>query len=193
MTYPDVNDLQSFIGLGASDTDEATAAIAAAVAYFEKATGRLFVVASAAAKQFAVKKHVLRQGLRLLTYRDFFGVTAVTNGDGYSFGATEYELLTIPTLDGVEVAYGLDLTEVAGNRFSTGGTGSPVTITAKWGYSENCPEDVFSAILALGAHFYRLRGGEAAGGAVAQGTGQIIAPAGLPKLVSDTIRLYHRG
>lgn len=185
MAYPTLTNLKTFLGISGSGEDgRLQFALDAAQSFVERSTHRVFVAASAD-KYF--DQGFIREGGRLLAlHRDFTSVSAVVNGDGVA--VTQYYVL------GQDAPYyAIRLDDDVVTPFYVGSDGTRVKVTAVWGFSTACPDDVFEAIMLAAQQFYNASQ-EGVGGVVGfrASSGVGIAPGTLHWFVQDVIVKYRR-
>ncbi len=196
MTYPTTANLKTFLKItSASDDAVLDYALDAAIEFVERQTGRVFVVVADKIELFPVQApHVLpSNNLKLLFLRDLAAApTTVTNGDGVAVTSSEYLLLSPYH---VAPYFGIELyRNTSGVYWQHGGDYTNISIDAKWGYSEDCPDVIFQVILQIAQHDYQARS-TGQGGAVAAASrrgGLVIPPSGLPDDVLERLHLYRR-
>lgn len=185
MTYPTLTNLKTFLSISGSGEDARLQfALDAAQAFIERSTHRVFVSASAD-KYF--DQGFIREGGRLLAFqRDCTAITAVVNGDGEAI--TQYYATS---QDAPFYAIRLDTDVVT--PFHVGSDGTRVKVTAAWGFSAACPDDVFEAIMLAAQQFYNASQ-EGSGGVVGfrASSGVGVSPGTLHWFVQDVIVKYRR-
>lgn len=183
MSYPTLADFKAFLGItGSGEDTQLTWALASGRNAIERACHRTFVAVSGT-RRFD-RRSIFENGQVLALFRDFTAVTTLVNGDGVT--VTEY--YTVP-----EDApyYALRLMPDAGITLREGTDGTLISMTADWGFSATCPDDVFKAMLLLARQNYetpKQAGGGAVGFRSSSGVG--VEPGQMDWFVADVINRY---
>jgi hypothetical protein len=189
MTYPTLADLKEVVGISDSADDSVlTWALDGAIEAVEAHTRRTFVAVTATKTFRAYGMHVSHNKRVLWLHEDLATITSVINGDGAS--VTTYS----ERKDGSAI-YALELPRYEDTYWNGGITRTnPISIAGKWGYSEDCPSDVFLAILQLATRTYRSRQTGATGDvtAVSRMGGMQVASVGLSEDVLMVLARYSR-
>lgn len=181
--------------LTADDSLLTNTLIPAAQKVIDKAVGgRTFEVASATAKTFDAiwdGKCVSEDGLTLfLQEQDLAELTSITNGDGTSIATSS--VVTLPRR--VTPYFALTIKSSAGVTWTyTDDPEDAISVTGKWGYSVNVPDDIFHATVRLVAVLYKQRdSAEDTGQPYMNEAGAVVMPLGLPKDIQQYIKPYKR-
>jgi len=189
MTYPTLANLRTWVNVATGDDSPLQWAVDAAIAYVEKSTGRLFVAATETRSYVPGKNFVSHDHFTLHLMNDLVSVTTLTNGDGVEISSSDY---TLYSNSGSAPYHQIVLHPWSSVRF--GFVSQNITVAGDWGYSADCPDDVFEAILVLAQHDYLARQ-TGQGGPVAVGarrSGLVIPADKIPALVETVIARYTR-
>jgi hypothetical protein len=184
MTYPTLDDLKTYMGSASALSDNPHGlALSGAIAWSERYTGRKFV-AEAGTRMFRYDSyHWIPKRRRLAFYDDLMSVTTFTLPNGTV--TTDYALLgnktpyTALRVDNTVPVVAYEPTNVW------------FTLEGMWGYSTDCPDDVFQAILQLAQHQLTVRQGRSSHGS-AERSGMVMAVKKVPTVVREVLRVYRR-
>lgn len=192
MAYPTAAELGAYCG--GVDTTPQTQANNAAIDWVVAHCNRQFVPYTAT-YQFT-RNNVVRNGSRLMFFRDCLSITTLTNGDGSVIGSTNYIKLYNSTRGDPANAsfYAIQLLPVSGYAFVESTVGY-ISVLGSWGYHgvDQPPAAVFSAILQIGALLYRTRSGGGGQIAQVQPSGVMVEGVQIPQAVLDLLKPYRRG
>lgn len=183
MTYPVLSDVKTFLNISGTGEDaRLTLALDAAKSFIERATYRVFV-----ASEIQLPFQTIASSGRILAFhRDCVSISNVLNGDGLA--VTQYH-----TMPQEAPFYAIELDWDVATPFHIGADGTLPLVTAYWGFSTACPDDVFYAILVHTQQLYdipRQAGGGEIGFRASSGVG--VQPGTLHYLVDEVIRKYRR-
>ncbi len=182
--YPVLSDLKLMLSVaGTSEDTLLSQYLAEAIAFVEKYTGRVFV-AESEARDFPLEKFGSATLTAIRVYMEFVSVDTVAV-DGEEIPTSEYYA---ESYNGHLPYSAIRLYRNSPYRFTSTGI---ATITANWGYSANCPDDVFGAILQFASWRYRNRN---TGAPQAQSTraGIVFAGTSLPESVVALLANYRK-
>jgi hypothetical protein len=132
-------------------------------------------------------------GSRLLKLDDdLLTITTLTNGDGNTIDATEYNL--IPKNLTQKRAIKL---KASSSKYwdmdSDGNTEWVISVAGTWGYSSTAPHDIRQACLMIGHSIYKRRMGENTSSSVkVTGAGVVITPQDVPSQAAAIIQKYRK-
>lgn len=192
MAYPTQAELGVYVGV--SDATSQTQCLNAAIDFVVRHCNRQFVNYTGT-YQFA-KKNIVKNGRRLMFFRDCISVTTLTNGDGSVITGTYYrKLLNAVFADPVNASfYGVELLPTSSYSFVESTIGY-VSVLGSWGYdgANQPPNAIFMAILMIGAQLYRARSGGGGQVTQVQPSGVVLAGVDLDQIVIDMLKPFRRG
>lgn len=152
MAYPVLADLKAWLGISATSEDTTlTTLLNSAVAFVERYTGRSFV-AAAGTREFPVRPpFVSKDRFRLWVAADLINVSTLVNGDGTTLSSGDYYLES----PNMQPPYNVIALERSSATVFYSTNGDRISVSGDWGYSANCPDDVFGVILSICAEEYR--------------------------------------
>lgn len=159
--------LEAFLGGLAIVTAEAEDAINQAITLVDKLTGRNFVADSVGTERLFDGK-----GKEILLIDDCVSISEVKNGADF-YGDTKSVVLTTNyvKLPNNYAAKGLPISQLhLKNSIWQNGVQNHA-VTAKWGFSTACPDDVSFATMVLAAGIYMFNRGGASGGVNSESIG----------------------
>lgn len=197
LAYPTLSEFKTDLGIsGSSEDSYLTTQLAAAKAFIERYSGRAFAVPEGAwkLKYYPVRSPYI-SGRTLTFFADVAVMDVVINGDGQEFaGATDF-ILYPQDSQGVLPATHLILNDSLTFARSDGtiNDGKGVAVSAVWGYSTYCPDDIFQATLEIARFYYRVRQ-TGLPGAVSNisDTGKTALNSALPEYVLQVLESYRR-
>jgi len=163
-----------------------TSSLTRAESFLKRRTGRIFDAATSA----PTTRYFTRDAIdpfdrrRILLDEDLVSVTTLINGDGTTIASSGYWLEPFNHTP----YFAIRLLEATSGW--TWDTDERVSVAGVWGYSTttSVDEDTVQAALTMAAYYYRARDAQVFEVTAQPELGQLILPAGTPKLVYEFIR-----
>lgn len=183
--------LKIYLGTTSTGDDTIlTSSLARAESFLARSTGRIFDASTTApTTRYYLRNARNAEHPRVLDLdEDLISVTTLVNGDGTTISSSDYWLLPFNKTPYI----GIQLLENADGW--TWDTDTRVAITGVWGLStsDTASADTVQAALAMAAYLYRQRDAQVFEVSAQTEMGQLILPAGTPKLVWDFVRDHRK-
>lgn len=187
--YATLADLKAYIpnitGTGADAL--LTDCLKRAQAAIERYCERTFEASTDTTRHFDAMRDV--ESVTLMVDRDLCQITSIVNGDGATLSASDYT--TQPRNETPWFAIKLKLSSGRLWMFNTDPEDA-ISVTGRWAYSVQAPDDIVHACIRLAGYYYKLRDSQVFDTTVMPDKGQIIIPKGLPQDVKFILEPYRR-
>ena len=189
MAYVTLADQKVWMSIGSTANDTVlSACIAAAQAFIEMSTGRVFEVSTDTAKTLDAIADVSKDGYTLRLHYDLASATNVTNGDGVVVASTQY--VTFPATGPISE---LKLLHSSGKAWTyTTDPENAISIAGKWGYSTTAPAEIVHAAKIIAAQMYAQKENPSDADRIVSSDGVVIVPSTIPRIAADILRKYRR-
>lgn len=189
MGYPLFHDVKYYLGIERNEDDYILATIIdQSIKLFESLTGRIFVANTPASRTFITDSREFLTNKKLFFFDDICRVDTLTIG-GELISPSYFRLPNETPYAYLELKASSPLFF---QNYSVSVDPTEVVVTGLWGYSTDCPADVFSAILRLSAWKYHQKDTGADYDRPVIFQDKIATPIGLPNDVMDVVRLYRK-
>lgn len=189
MGYPLFHDVKYYLGIERNEDDFLLATIVdQSIKLFESLTGRVFAVSNPSSRTFVVGSREFITNKKLFFFDDICRIDSLTIG-GEAINQTNFRLPN-------EIPYAfLELkasSPLFFQNYSVSVDPTEVVVTGLWGYSIDCPPDVFSAIIRLSAWKYHQKDTGADYDRPVVFQDKIATPIGIPNDVMDVVKIYRK-
>jgi hypothetical protein len=189
MGYPLFHDVKYYLGIERNEDDYILATIVdQSTKLFESLTGRVFAVSTPTSRTFATDSREFLTNKKLFFFDDICRIDSLTIA-GENVPSTNFRLPNETPYAYLELKASSPLFF---QNYSVSVDPTEVVVTGLWGYSTDCPADVFSAILRLSAWKYHQKDTGADYDRPVIFQDKIATPIGLPNDVMDVVRLYRK-
>lgn len=189
MGYPLFHDVKYYLGIERNEDDYILATIVdQSIKLFESLTGRVFAVSAPTSRTFVVDSREFLTNKKLFFFDDICRIDTLTIG-GEVISPTNFRLPNETPYAFLELKTSSPLFF---QNYSVTVDPTEVVVTGLWGYSTDCPSDVFSAIIRLSAWKYHQKDTGADYDRPVIFQDKIATPIGVPNDVMDVVRLYRK-
>lgn len=189
MSYPQLQDVKNYLSITSTDDDFLLGLqLTQAIKIFEELTGRVFVATTDTSKTFYSDDRGIVNRRKFLFYDDICSITSlVINGN--VIATNKYRLPHNTPYSNIEV---FPTSDYFFENYSTTQDPSTFVITGKWAYSEECPRDIFGALLRLTAWLYHQKDNAADYDRPVAFSNTLTLPTGFPSDVVEVAKTYMR-
>jgi len=184
--YCTVTDVKTYQGISAAEDDTLISnLIRRAQARIDAYCVRTFEASTNTSKKFDAVSDI--DGLTLYLDADLCEIDTITNGDGITVTDyvteprryTPYYAITLKASSGIVWDYTDDPEDA-------------ITVSGKWAYSEEAPDDIQHACIRLVSYYYKQKDAQVFDVTAIPGSGEIVIPKGLPADVKQILDNYRK-
>jgi len=189
MAYPLFHDVKYYLGIERNEDDYVLATfVEQSIKMFESLTGRIFAVSNPTSKTFVAGSRDFFTNKKLFFFDDICRIDSLTIG-GESVSSTNFRLPNETPYPFLELKASSPLFF---QNYSVSVDPTEIVVNGLWGYSTECPADVFSAIIRLSAWKYHQKDTGADYDRPVIFQDKIATPIGVPNDVMDVVLLYRK-
>lgn len=189
MSYPQLQDVKNYLSINSTDDDFLLGLqLTQAIKIFEELTGRVFVATTDSSRTFYSDDRAIVNRRKFNFYDDICSITSLSI-NGNAVASNKYRLPYQTPYSHIEL---FPTSDYFFENYSTTEDPSSFVVVGKWAYSEECPRDIFGALLRLTAWLYHQKDNAADYDRPVAFSNTLTLPVGFPSDVVEVAKTYAR-